>query len=126
VIHSAQKKRSRTIQMKINQVQYSTTPLHIRLLGDFQLTLGDRPITSIDLPRLQSLLAYLVLNHEAPQSRSHIAYLLWPDTTDAQALSNFRTLVHRLRLALPNADLYLQVDRQHIQWLPERTAASWK
>jgi hypothetical protein len=46
-----------------------------------------------------------VLYHQAPQSRSHIAYLLWPDTTDAQALSNFRTLVHRLppQQCLPDA-----------------------
>ncbi len=95
--------------MRTNQAQNSTPPLHIRLLGDFRLTLDERPINSIDVHRLQSLLAYLVLYHGVPQSRSHIAHLLWPDTTDTQALSNLRTLVHRLRLALPNADLYLSM-----------------
>src|SRR5947209_3092187 len=60
--------------------------LHIRLLGEFLLLSGETPVTSVDLPRLQSLLAYLVLHHGTPQSRSRLAYLFWPDTTDSQAL----------------------------------------
>ena len=59
--------------------------LCIHLLGDFLLLSDETPVTSIDLPRLQSLVAYLLLHHNVPQSRSHLAYLLWPDSTDAQA-----------------------------------------
>ena len=52
--------------------------LHINLLGDFLLKLDDTPITTVTLPRLQSLLAYLVLHQNVPQDRSHLAFLLWP------------------------------------------------
>ena len=48
--------------------------LRIRLLGDFALLANDTPISSLDVPRLQSLLAYLALHRGVPQSRSHIAW----------------------------------------------------
>jgi DNA-binding SARP family transcriptional activator/ATP/maltotriose-dependent transcriptional regulator MalT len=99
--------------------------LHIRLFGEFQLLSGETPVTTVDLPRLQALLAYLVLYHGIPQSRSRLAYLFWPDTTDRQALSNLRTAVHRLRQALPNADSFLQVDRQNLQWRPALAESPW-
>ncbi len=99
--------------------------LHIRLLGEFLLLSDETLVTSVDLPRLQSLLAYLVLHQGTPQSRSRLAYLFWPDTTDAQALSNLRTVVHRLRQTLPNADGFLQVDRQSLQWQPRSAEAPW-
>jgi len=96
--------------------------LHMQLLGDFQLTSGNTRVTAVDLPRLQSLLAYLVLHHSAPQSRSYLAYLLWPDSTESQAHTNLRSLVHRLRHTLPDADCFLHADRQTLQWQPD---ASW-
>jgi len=34
--------------------------LHIHLLGDFLLVSGDTPVMTINSPRLQSLLAYLL------------------------------------------------------------------
>src|SRR5260370_1310896 len=46
----------------------------------------------VNIPRLQSLLAYLVLHRTAPQARSHLAFLLWPDSSEAQAHSNLRQL----------------------------------
>ncbi|HSJ58085.1 MAG TPA: hypothetical protein VLC95_12950 [Anaerolineae bacterium] len=36
--------------------------LEIRLLGDFSLSYGGRPVTAVNTARLQSLLAYLVLH----------------------------------------------------------------
>ncbi len=38
--------------------------LHIYLLGDFRLISDDTPVASIDVPRLQFLLAYLTLHHK--------------------------------------------------------------
>jgi two-component SAPR family response regulator len=49
----------------------------------------------IDWPRLQSLLAYLVVHHNAPQSRTHLASLLWPESQSTQAHSNLQTLLTR-------------------------------
>src|SRR5437773_12026626 len=59
--------------------------LHIHLLGDFLLVSGDTPVTTVNVARLQSLLAYLVLHLTAPQARSHLAFLLWPDSDEAQS-----------------------------------------
>lgn len=99
--------------------------LHIHLLGDFQLLSYEKPVTSIDLPRLQSLLAYLLLHHDVPQARSRLAYLLWPDSTDAQAHTNLRNLVHKLRQALPDADAFLRSDRQSLSWQSSSPQVSW-
>ena len=86
----------------------SIPPLHISLLGDFRLISGETPLTSIDTPRLQSLLAYLTLHRTAPQARSRLAFLMWPDSTDEQALTNLRNAVHKLRHAFPDADAFLR------------------
>ena len=76
--------------------------LHIRLLGDFSLIYDGEPVASINTPRLHSLLAYLVLHRDAPQLRQHLAFLFWPDTSEAQARTNLRQLLHQLRHALPD------------------------
>jgi DNA-binding SARP family transcriptional activator len=90
--------------------------LHIRLLGGFVLRSGDTPITTVDSPRMQALLALLVLQRGAPHLRQHVAFRLWPDSTEAQAHANLRTLLHRLRRALPDAACFLHVDAQTVQW----------
>src|SRR5438270_13134142 len=90
--------------------------LRINLLGEFQVAVGEIPITTINTPRLQALLAYLLVHREAPQPRQHIAFLFWPDSSEAQAQSNLRNLVLSLRRALPRADLYFAIDRHTIQW----------
>src|SRR5262245_7826206 len=100
-----------------------TPTLHIQLLGGFRLDIDTTPVTTFDHPRLQALLAYLVLHRSTPQSRAHLAFLLWPDSTEAQARTNLRTLLHRLRQALPDADSFLHVDAQVAQW---RLDAPWR
>jgi DNA-binding SARP family transcriptional activator len=90
--------------------------LRIQLLGDFRLTHGHELVTDIDTPRLQSLLAYLLLHRDAPQSRHRLAFLFWPDSPEDQALTNLRNLLYRLRQGLPNADRFLHVDRKTLQW----------
>src|SRR2546428_12354751 len=92
--------------------------LHIHLLGDFLLVSGDTPVMTINSPRLQSLLAYLVLHRTAPQDRSHLAFLLWPDSTEAQAHTNLRQLLYHLRHSLPHAEQFLHADKHSLQWLP--------
>jgi len=93
--------------------------LHIQLLGDFRLVYDSTPVTSVNTARLQSLLAYLVLHRNAPQPRHHVAFLFWPDSTEAQAHTNLRNLLHLLRQALPEADRFLHADTQTLQWRAE-------
>ncbi len=90
--------------------------LSVSLLGDFQIEHDGAPVGDIDTPRLQALLAYLLLHRGAPQSRAHLAFLFWPDTTEAQARTNLRNLLHHLRRTLPDADLYLDARVQTLQW----------
>jgi predicted ATPase/DNA-binding SARP family transcriptional activator len=90
--------------------------LRIRLLGDFRLSYTDAPTSPINSPRLQSLLAYLVLHPDAPQPRQALAFQLWPDTSEAQARTNLRQLVHGLKQALPDADQFIVTSAQTLQW----------
>src|SRR5579883_1573146 len=90
--------------------------LHIRLLGDFSLLYADQPVISLNTMRLQSLLAYLVLHDDVPQQRQHLAFLFWPDTTEAQARNNLRQLLHQLRQAFPAVAHFLSTDTHMLHW----------
>src|SRR6266700_3234884 len=92
--------------------------LHIRLLGDFSLIYDDRQVTSLNTTRLRSLLAYLVLHRDVPQQRQHLAFLFWPDATEAQARNNLRQLLHQLPQALPDALHFLSADTHQLHWHP--------
>src|SRR5512137_2355951 len=90
--------------------------LRIRLLGEFSLFCDDAPLTAVNTPRLQSLLAYLVLHRDAPQPRQQLAFLLWPDSSESQARTNLRNLIHQLRQTLPQANAFLCAEDTTIQW----------
>jgi len=90
--------------------------LHLQLLGTFSLRRDDQPVPGVDQPRVQQLLAYLILQRTAPISRQQLAFAFWPDTTDQQALKNLRTLLTRLRRALGDADDFIEVTTQTIRW----------
>src|SRR5215471_4872485 len=92
--------------------------LSIRLLGDFSLIYAGHLVTSINSMRLQSLLAYLVLHRDVPQQRQHLAFLFWPDTTEAQARNNLRQLLHQLRQAFPPVEHFLSTDTHMVHWHP--------
>lgn len=91
----------------------------IRLLGELDMRAGGQRLPVPDAPRLQSLLAYLLLHRDAPQPRHHLAFRLWPDSTEAQARTNLRQLLHNLRRALPEHTSLLDVGTQNIQWRPD-------
>src|SRR5215469_10205673 len=90
--------------------------LSIRLLGEFRLFYEDQPVTSLTTPRLQSLFAYLVLHRDVPQQRQYLAFLFWPDTSEAQARNNLRQLLHQLRQAFPAVEQYLQLGTSSVSW----------
>jgi predicted ATPase/DNA-binding SARP family transcriptional activator len=90
--------------------------LSIRLLGSFRLDYQEQALNTINTDRLQSLLAYLLIHRDAPVPRQHLAFLFWPDSSEAQARTNLRNLLHKLRAALPQADRYLVIDQQTMQW----------
>lgn len=93
--------------------------LHIGLLGELSLRVGQTSLPPLDSARAESLLAYLLLHRDAPQPRQHLAFLLWPDSTEAQARTNLRHVLHRLRHTLPDADRYLEVTSRTLRWRRE-------
>jgi len=90
--------------------------LDIHLLSDFRILYNGVLLTKISAERLQSLLAYLLLHRQAPQPRQHIAFVLWPDSSETQARTNLRNLLHSLRQILPAADRFIASDNLTLQW----------
>src|SRR5262245_20445012 len=88
----------------------------IHLLGDFRLTYAGAPPRLLPAPRLQALLAYLVLHRDAPQPRQYLAFQLWPDSSEAQARTNLRQLLHALKQTLPEDGQFVHADAQTLQW----------
>src|SRR3990170_868634 len=87
-----------------------------QLLGGFNLHYAGREAKALQAERLTLFLAYLFLNSERPPSRRQIAFLFWPDSTEGQARTNLRNLLHLLRRAFPEIDSFLEVDSQFIRW----------
>ncbi|NIV30204.1 MAG: AAA family ATPase, partial [Anaerolineae bacterium] len=49
----------------------------------------------------------------------HLAFLFWPDSTEAQARTNLRKQIFRLRRGLPDADHHLHADSKNVRWQAE-------
>lgn len=92
------------------------TTLRIQLLGQFRVFAAEQPVAGFEQKRLQALLAYLLLAGPAPIPREQVAFAFWPDSTDEQALTNLRNLLHRLREVLPGSEVYLQYNRTQVWW----------
>ena len=74
--------------------------LCVTLLGEQAVT--DDVIGSVRMrsSRTVALVAFLAVHAGSPQVRQRIAGLFWPDSTDAQALTNLRRELHNLRHVL--------------------------
>src|ERR1041384_6182529 len=90
--------------------------VRIELFGNLQVTCAQKPVTRLNTNRLRSLLAFLFLHSDAPQSRERLAYLLWPESNESQARTNLRQLLHHLRHALPGDCNLLVVDNHTVYW----------
>lgn len=90
--------------------------LYARLLGGVELRLGDKPLPSLDSSRAESVLAFMLLHRKAPQQRRHLAFTLWPDSPEPQALTNLRHVLHNLRRGLPEVERFIDVGPRALQW----------
>jgi DNA-binding SARP family transcriptional activator/tetratricopeptide (TPR) repeat protein len=73
--------------------------LRVSLLGEQTIT-GSRTGARARSSRAVALVAFLAVHAGSPQARQRIAGLFWPDSTDAQALTNLRRELHQLRQLL--------------------------
>ena len=90
-----------------------TRTLEIELLGHFGVSVDGQRVDGLRNPRL---LAYLILNRDRTLTREEVAFALWPDSGDAQALTNLRRELHAIRHVLPDADRHVVLDHRAIRW----------
>lgn len=91
----------------------------LQLLGGFHLTVEGVSRPGLEKTRWQELIAYLVLQRPASVPRAQVAFALWPDTREAQALTNLRNLLHRLPEVWPDCMQCIHIDRHTVQWQPQ-------
>lgn len=100
------------------------TQLAISLLGPFQVTLDDEPITDFATDKARALLAYLAVEADRPQRRDALAELLWPEQPQRKARHSLRQALSHLRQALGDQDSgdsepFLLVTRETVQLNPQ-------
>ena len=74
--------------------------LQVSLLGGHAITDDRGGSIQARSSRVVVLIAFLVTHAGSAQARQRIAGLLWPESTDAQALTNLRRELHHLRQIL--------------------------
>jgi DNA-binding SARP family transcriptional activator len=89
--------------------------LEVSLFGGFDVR-SDGVRVVLASTRAQSLLAYLVLQRGASQRRDHLAFLLWPESSEQQARTNLRHVLHTLRATVPDVERYLQTTTGTLSW----------
>ena len=94
--------------------------LQVSLLGEQAIIDDQAGSVHVRSSRAVALVAFLVVRAGSPQSRQRIAGLLWPDSTDAQALTNLRRELHHLRQVL-GEEASLVVTPRDLCWHDTKT-----
>jgi len=90
--------------------------MRISLFGNLRITSAGQALTAVNTNRLHSLIAYLILHGDTPVPRERLAFTLWPASTESQARTNLRQLLHNLKRALPAEQSPLVPDHFAVQW----------
>src|SRR5574341_1323845 len=92
--------------------------LVLSLLGPFQASLDQQPLTGFESVKVRALLAYLASESSRPQRREALAALLWSDWPPQSAMSNLRYALADLRKNIGDREEnppYLLINRETIQ-----------
>src|SRR5512141_156508 len=81
--------------------------IEIRLLGDFIIWLNGNRLSGLTANRHQALIAYLALHASQPVQRAEIAFQLWADSNEEQALTNLRKALHQIKQTAAGVNLIL-------------------
>ncbi|HEX4015913.1 MAG TPA: AAA family ATPase [Frankiaceae bacterium] len=95
--------------------------LSVSLLGEQAIIDDASGAVRTRSSRAVALIAYLVAHAGAPQTRQRISLLFWPDSTDAQALTNLRRELHHVRQVLGDQPS-LVVTSTDLSWRDTDTA----
>jgi|GEM_PF-1727904 len=99
--------------------------LLIDLIGPVQLSYQGRPFEFRAPDRTLALLAYLLLHRDQELTRDRIAFALWPDLPEADALVKLRNhLYYLLKTGLPKGENtpWVLSDKRYIRWNPAAPA----
>lgn len=94
--------------------------LRVSVLGEQSITDDGGGSVQTRSSRVVVLLAFLALHAGSAQTRQRIAGLFWPESTDAQALTNLRRELHHLRLILLD-EPSLVVTSRDLRWCDTTT-----
>ena len=98
----------------------------VRLLGPFEVTIDDAPVTTFEYAKVRALLAYLAVESQRPHPRAELATLLWPEQPERSARGSLSQALLTLRNALGDktADQpLLLADAQSVQLDPRSAVA---
>jgi predicted ATPase/DNA-binding SARP family transcriptional activator len=90
--------------------------LSINLLGEFRFVYAGKSLPALNSPRVQVFFAYLLLHRASPQPRQHLAFLLWPESSETQARTNLRKLLHQVRHDFPGVGHFVDLDAKDLEW----------
>jgi DNA-binding SARP family transcriptional activator/predicted ATPase len=90
--------------------------MRISLFGNLRISVDGQLVTAVNTNRLHSLIAYLILHGDTPQPRERLAFMLWPASSESQARTNLRQLLHHLKRALPADGNLLVSDHFTVRW----------
>jgi len=101
--------------------------LSIQLLGFFQVSLSDEPLTGFESDKARALMAFLASEPEQAHRRERLAGLLWPGSPEGTARRNLRHTLFNLRCLLGDDTTsrapYFLITRHSIRFDP--TAGAW-
>lgn len=98
----------------------------LTFLGSFAVIIDAHQVTNFATDKCRALLVYLALEATRPHTRSALAGLLWPESTEVQARDNLRNTLYRLRRTLDSAaagssEQILTVTRHSLQFRSSQT-----
>ena len=94
-----------------------SSTLRVELLGGFRVFVDGGAAPRLPTARQQQLVAFLILHARgAPIPRQRIAGSLWPESNDAQALTNLRRELHHLREDWPALDALIDAGSRTLGW----------
>ena len=100
--------------------------LSLALLGPFQATFDDRPLTQFNTTKAQALLIYLAVERERIHQREALMALLWPGLPLESAQQSLRQTLYRLRQVIEpqKSDMpFILAERFTLTWNPDAPTA---
>jgi len=94
-------------------------PVRVRLLGGFEVWLGDKAARGFESQKSRALFAYLLCHRDRALSRDHLAGMLWPDRDPEAARHALRQALYSFKTALGSAGPLVLTSQASLQINPK-------